>query len=209
MNLFHFDNRLDYSNLRNGICTSYGLITGGEVDKVTINNHNSLSYNLQNDSPEVINTITNPTLLNTSLVSSVMGSCTNYFSNPFGRSSAYPYSFTQESFQDVDFSSPFWTDPGLATSEIKVLNLDGTQVTWLSIDPSTGSISGKAPETGMNYTFNIELKFPAATFTVPFYLNIKKWEFSNWKVWSLESWIECQNGYKNDETSGQCKEDGK
>jgi len=35
------------------------------------------------------------------------GSCFNYYSNPFGRSSGFPYSFTQDSSQNISLTSPF------------------------------------------------------------------------------------------------------
>ena len=190
------------------IWTNYSLVADGDISLTTESNGNPTDYVASSSETLTLTSVSYLIVPNTSLVSSVMSPCTNYLSNPFGRSSTYPYSFTQESLQDVDFSSPFWTDTGSGTSELKILELDGTQVTWLTIDPSTGNVSGKSPKIENNYTFNVELKFDSATFTVPFYLNIRKWKFSNWKVWSLESWIKCHNGYQYDEISGQCKESG-
>ena len=208
MNIYNQDKSMSLPNPIDETWTNYDFKDEGDINLSSENDQITLSYLGSGHEILTLSSVSNPNFPNSSLVSSEMNSCTQYLLNPFGRSASSPYSFTHESTQDVEISSPFWTDPGSGTGEVKILELDGTEVNWLSIDPSTGKISGKAPQTQMNYTFNVELKFPSGTLTVPFYLNIRKWEFSNWKIWSLESWIECLNGYQYDETNGTCKEDG-
>ena len=207
MNIYHKDKSLSLPNPLDEIWINFSLTNNGVVPSSTMINDSETYVPGAYPNP-TITSITNPNFLNASLVTSVMGSCINYNSNPFGRSPTHPYSFTQESLQDVDLFSPFWTDPGLGTGEVKILELDGTEVSWLSIHPSTGNLSGKSPLIENNYIFNFELEFSTASLTVRFYLNIKKWEFSNWKIWTLESWNECEEGYQLDEGSQKCKEKG-
>ena len=119
----------------------------------------------------------------------------NYFSSPFKRIATNPLSYNHEVYEIVSIPSPFWTAKGTATTDIKILDLGGSEVTWLSVDASTGNIIGTAPELEVSHKFSIKLTTNEFSYTVSLFLTILPWNLDHCKVWSSDGWAECEVGY--------------